>query len=94
MGPEGAALRSVDVYGPDWQWVLASAPEFESEGHTVRELLEWVARETGWTVPYEDARSRGEPGRSSSTALPGLRPDRPRPVCPGPVSKASWTRAP
>jgi hypothetical protein len=48
------ARRSIDAYGPDWQWILAAAAPFDPQGRTVAELLEWVAGETGWTVRYQD----------------------------------------
>jgi hypothetical protein len=34
--------------------VLAAAPGLEIEGQTLRSYLDWVARETGWTVSFTD----------------------------------------
>jgi ferric-dicitrate binding protein FerR (iron transport regulator) len=46
--------RRVALHGPDWSWVLEAAPPLEIEGLSLQELLARVARETGWTVEYED----------------------------------------
>jgi hypothetical protein len=35
--------------------VLGVAPPFELEGRSTRDLLDWIARETGWEVRYADA---------------------------------------
>lgn len=51
VGPGGAAeRRSIDPWGTGWEWVLAASPGFDLEGRTLGELLDWVARETGWEV--------------------------------------------
>ncbi len=39
--------RSVAVFGPEWDWILAVAPPFELEGKTLDVFLAWVSRETG-----------------------------------------------
>jgi hypothetical protein len=46
--------RAISPHGPDWEWVMDAGPPFTIEGRTVGEILDWVARETGWTVRYED----------------------------------------
>jgi hypothetical protein len=52
----GAAFRAaVPRYGSEWSWVLGVAPPFELEGRSTRDLLDWIARETGWEVRYADA---------------------------------------
>lgn len=45
---------TVAVAGPDWAWVLETAPSIEVEGRTLAAYLEWVSRETGWQVRYDD----------------------------------------
>jgi len=45
---------SVDPRGPEWDWVLASAPVFRIEGRPLTEYLRWVSRETGLTVRFDD----------------------------------------
>jgi ferric-dicitrate binding protein FerR (iron transport regulator) len=46
--------RQVPGYGPAWEWAMDAAPGFDLEGRTLRELLDWVSRETGWRILYED----------------------------------------
>jgi hypothetical protein len=46
--------RHAAPYGPDWSWVLEAAPPLEIEGLSLQQLLARVARETGWTIEYED----------------------------------------
>lgn len=46
--------RRVPAHGPEWRWVLNTAPHFDIEGRTLREFLDWVARETGWQVRFAD----------------------------------------
>lgn len=41
-------------HGPAWGWATATAPRFELEGRTLAQLLDWVSRETGWSVRYQD----------------------------------------
>jgi hypothetical protein len=77
--------RPIDPWGPEWDWVLEAAASYQVEGRTLGELLDWVTRETGWTVRWAepdlaaDAREivlRGDIGR--------LRPDQaPFAVLPG-----------
>lgn len=72
----GVVSRAVPVLGPDWDWVLAIAPEFRIEGRTLGEYLGWVSRETGRRVQFADPSI----GRDASTivlhgSVAGLRPD-------------------
>lgn len=46
--------RRVPAHGPEWRWVLDTAPHFAVEGRTLREFLDWVARETGWRLHFAD----------------------------------------
>jgi len=46
--------RRVPAHGPEWRWVLDTAPRFDLEGRTLREFLDWVARETGWQIRFAD----------------------------------------
>lgn len=48
------ARGSIPVHGPAWSWTLKAAPPLEIEGRTLDQLLARVARETGWTVEYEN----------------------------------------
>lgn len=68
--------RAVPIHGPGWEWTLEAAPSFDAEGRTVAELLDWVARETGWRVRFPDpavADAAGEIVLQGSLA--GVRPD-------------------
>lgn len=83
---DGETLRrKIAVHGPEWDWVLEAAPRFSVEGKSLRQLLDWVARETGWTYRFEDeelAASADEIILHGS--LGGLRPDQaPFTVLPG-----------
>jgi hypothetical protein len=77
--------RAIAGWGPDWNWVLESTGGFEVEGRSLRELLDWVGRETGWQVRYADP----ELAVQAETILvggtiAGLRPDQaPWAVLPG-----------
>jgi hypothetical protein len=46
--------RPIRTFGPDWDWVVRSAPVPPIEGVTVRAFLDWVSRETGWRVELAD----------------------------------------
>ncbi|HEX4953582.1 MAG TPA: FecR domain-containing protein [Thermoanaerobaculia bacterium] len=52
---DGSVARgSVIGHGTPWDWVLAAAPPLASEGRTLGQLLEAVARETGWRIDFAD----------------------------------------
>lgn len=46
--------RQVASHGTPWSWVLEAAPPMEIEGKTLEEVLDRVARETGWKIQYSD----------------------------------------
>jgi hypothetical protein len=50
--------RIASTWGPGWDWVAAAGPGFTLEGRTVRELLAWVAEETGWRIELTDEVAR------------------------------------
>lgn len=64
LRPDGSVTRSrIAAWGPEWTWVLKAAPPLRIEGLTLKEVLDRVVRETGWTIRYEDpglAESAGE----------------------------------
>jgi ferric-dicitrate binding protein FerR (iron transport regulator) len=69
------ALRQGAASGPEWAWMLESAPPFAGDGRTVAELLAWVSHETGWRLRFE-----GNAEREAATAVlhgetGALRPD-------------------
>lgn len=54
----GDGTRVTSAISPDareWEWVQIAAPAFAIEGRSVSTFLEWVARETGLRVRYENA---------------------------------------
>ena len=46
--------RPAAVYGPEWDWVLKTAPMLNIEGVKVRTFLDWISRETGRRVELAD----------------------------------------
>lgn len=48
------ARRAIGPFGPEWEWVLATAPMPDIEGVKVRAFLDWIAREAGWRVEFAD----------------------------------------
>jgi ferric-dicitrate binding protein FerR (iron transport regulator) len=46
--------RKAAPYGPEWDWVLKASLGFDVEGRTLREFLDWTARETGWRIAFAD----------------------------------------
>jgi ferric-dicitrate binding protein FerR (iron transport regulator) len=53
---EGRYVRStIPVSGPEWAWTSAIAPQFQLEGGTVQQFLDWVAREQGWRWRFADS---------------------------------------
>jgi hypothetical protein len=56
LDSEGRYERAaVPVFGPDWDWTAAIAPQFQLEGSTVQQFLDWVGREQGWRWRFVDA---------------------------------------
>jgi hypothetical protein len=47
--------RETAADGPEWDWVLKSAPMLDIEGAKVRTFLDWIARERGWRVELADS---------------------------------------
>ncbi len=46
--------RRMSAYGPEWDWVVKTAPMLDIEGVKVRTFLDWIARETGRRVELAD----------------------------------------
>ena len=51
----GLSRRPIPPFGPEWDWVLASAPVPVIEGMKVRKFLDWIGRESGLRVELGDA---------------------------------------
>lgn len=55
---DGSVTRNrIAGWGPEWSWVLKAAPPLQIEGLTLKDFLDRVSRETGWTVRYEDPKA-------------------------------------
>ncbi len=60
LGADGTVRRTeVGVHGAAWSWVEAAAPSLAIEGVRLGRYLEWVSRETGLSVGYEDPELAG-----------------------------------
>ena len=46
--------RTIDTYGASWQWVQQVAPRLSGQAHSLSEYLDWVGRETGYDIEFED----------------------------------------
>ena len=50
-------VLSILPYGDHWSWVEATAPLNSFDGKTIYELLQWVARETGIEIEFDNAKT-------------------------------------
>lgn len=58
IGKDGAIDRGSDQpYGERWDWVLETAPMLVIEGRPLRAFLDWIGREQGLKVEYENPRA-------------------------------------
>jgi ferric-dicitrate binding protein FerR (iron transport regulator) len=62
------ARSRVPPHGPHWDWVQRIAPGFELEGESLAGFLDWVSRETGRPIRFDDDRFARE---SASVKLHG-----------------------
>jgi ferric-dicitrate binding protein FerR (iron transport regulator) len=52
---DGKLIRGrTTLYGPEWDWVLKTAPMLDIEGVKMRTFLDWIAREVGWRIELAD----------------------------------------
>lgn len=55
LGGDGSLeRRTIPPFGPEWDWVLATAPMPAIEGMKVRRFLDWISRESGRRVELAD----------------------------------------
>ena len=47
-------VLSISPYGDEWTWIEVTAPRSDFNGKTIYEFLQWVARETGLTIEFDD----------------------------------------
>jgi ferric-dicitrate binding protein FerR (iron transport regulator) len=65
-GANGLETRTIAAFGPDWSWVAKTAPPFALAGRTLGEFLDWVSRESGYTVTFD-----GQAAAAATTTLQG-----------------------
>ena len=77
IGEAAATVTNIGSSGPQWEWVEATAPTLDFSGKSTYEFLQWVARETGYGIAFEDAEAErlAREGRLVGT-IPGLGPRR------------------
>jgi ferric-dicitrate binding protein FerR (iron transport regulator) len=56
--------RDLSPYDAEWSWVSDIAPPMEIEGRTLREFLDWVAREKGLKLQFA-----GEPLEAAASTI-------------------------
>jgi ferric-dicitrate binding protein FerR (iron transport regulator) len=49
-----STVRSIESGGPAWDWILDVTPMADFEGRSARAFLEWISRERGWTLAFEE----------------------------------------
>ncbi len=47
-------ILSISPHGEQWRWIELTAPPTNFDGKTIDEFLQWVARETGLTIEFDD----------------------------------------
>lgn len=74
VAADGQAFgRRVASNDPLWQWVADISPEFDAEGRTLHEYLEWYAREVGLELRWASTQSeRNARDAELSAAIEGL----------------------
>ncbi|MEE8307823.1 MAG: FecR family protein, partial [Gammaproteobacteria bacterium] len=50
--------NTISTHNEQWRWVEALADPFHTQGRSVKELLNWVARETGYALKMDAATER------------------------------------
>jgi ferric-dicitrate binding protein FerR (iron transport regulator) len=58
-GSQGTvSRRDFNPYGADWAWVMSLAPEFNTDGRSLLEFLQWASRELGRQLEFADPRAQ------------------------------------
>jgi ferric-dicitrate binding protein FerR (iron transport regulator) len=61
LAEDGSVVRrEAPRHGHDWTWVTDVAPMMEIEGRSLRQFLEWVARERGWILRFDSLATSAE----------------------------------
>lgn len=57
-GSQGTdSRRKFDPYDADWAWVTALAPQFNTDGQSLFDFLQWASRELGRQLEFADPRA-------------------------------------
>jgi ferric-dicitrate binding protein FerR (iron transport regulator) len=77
LGNDGAVTsRTIPSTGATWDWILGLAPTFQLEGRPLDEYLEWVGRETGLRIEFQDASLEADAKPVTlHGSIDGLRPE-------------------
>lgn len=62
-----SAIEPLDTDTPDWRWIDSVAPEFNLDGASLAEYLDWYANENGLQLVYADDGSRQRAKRITLT---------------------------
>lgn len=54
VGSSQPEVLDIRAFGPDWEWVEVTAPVRSLDGKKLKDLLAWVARETGYRIEFGD----------------------------------------
>jgi len=57
QGDGSLVRRRIVAWGPEWDWVLKTAPMLDIEGVKVKTFLDWIAREAGWRIELADEKT-------------------------------------
>jgi ferric-dicitrate binding protein FerR (iron transport regulator) len=73
---DSVTTRAVPLFGEDWAWVGRLPETFDLKGRSLTEFLDWVARETGFTVSFEnEALAARAKGMVLEGSIDGLSPE-------------------
>jgi ferric-dicitrate binding protein FerR (iron transport regulator) len=60
----GLQRTAVLPYGSEWTWATRLAPPFDIEGRSLGAFLDYLAREHGWAIRFEDSALEAEASRT------------------------------
>jgi len=68
------SLTSIPVYGENWQWIEQLAPDFNMDGRTMQDFLDWVGHETGLEIKYDSDKTRAVAAQTRMHGMVELEP--------------------
>ena len=51
-------ISDIPAFGADWEWIMNQSPEFQLEGSTALEFLEWISGESGRPLVFASQLAR------------------------------------